>query len=172
VQKRKGPFTGWIGYTLAWTERQFDALNNGKPFPPRYDRRHDISVVLNYNLSKRWEFTAVWVYGTGQAFTFPTAQYSLDPYPYEGYGSSSLLYSDRNGYRLPAYHRLDLNFSHLFRAWDMDWRLSLNLYNAYNHMNPFSRYVERKWSYDGPEWRVHQVTLFPILPTFGISFTF
>lgn len=165
VQKRKGSFTGWLGYTLAWTDRTFPELNDGKTFPPRYDRRHDVSLVLNYRLGERWEFTAVWVYGTGQAFTFPVAQYQLnvnDPV--------KLLYSDRNGYRMPSYHRLDLNFSYAFRWFDWDWKASINLYNTYSRMNPFSQYLDYDWSAD--KWELKQLTLFPLLPTFGISFEF
>lgn len=168
VQKRKGSFTGWLGYTLAWTDRTFPELNDGRSFPPRYDRRHDISLVLNYTLSNRWEFTAVWVYGTGQAFTFPVAQYQLDDREY--YPSTRLLYSERNGERLPAYHRLDLNFSYAFKWFDWDWKASINLYNTYNRMNPYSRYLDRNWRSD--HWELKQLTLFPLLPTFGLSFVF
>ncbi|MFA6232846.1 MAG: TonB-dependent receptor [Bacteroidota bacterium] len=165
VQKRKGSFTGWLGYTLAWTDRTFPELNDGNTFPPRYDRRHDISVVLNYRLGERWEFTAVWVYGTGQAFTFPVAQYQLD-----GGAPVKLLYSGRNDYRLPSYHRMDLNFSYAFRWFDWDWKASINVYNTYNRMNPFSRYLDYNWQSDA--WQLKQLTLFPILPTFGLSFKF
>ncbi|MFZ1731049.1 MAG: TonB-dependent receptor [Bacteroidota bacterium] len=165
IQKRKGSFTGWLGYTLAWTDRTFPELNDGKTFPPRYDRRHDISIVLNYRLGRRWEFTAVWVYGTGQAFTFPVAQYQLDVND-----PVKLLYSDRNGYRLPSYHRLDLNFSYAFQWFGWDWKASINVYNTYNRMNPFSRYLDYDWQTDA--WELKQLTLFPLLPTFGLSFEF
>lgn len=168
VQKKLGDLTGWIGYTLAWTERTFPDLNDGEPFPPRYDRRHDISVVANYRLAESWEFTATWVYGTGQAFTFPVAIYSLGSYDYVRF-----LYSSRNGYRLPAYHRLDLNFSHVFTWLGWNWKASFNVYNAYNRMNPFSQSIEREYNGDGSiTTRVKQQTLFPILPTLGISFEF
>lgn len=165
LQKRKGSFTGWVGYTLAWTDRTFPELNDGKTFPPRYDRRHDVSVVLNYRLGARWEFTATWVYGTGQAFTFPVAQYQVnmsDPV--------ALLYSERNGYRMPSYHRLDLNFSHSFKWFDWDWKASINLYNTYSRMNPFSQYLDYDWL--DQRWKLKQLTLFPLLPTFGLSFEF
>jgi hypothetical protein len=168
VEKKKGAFTGWIGYTLSWAWNSFPELNEGKEYPPRHDRRHDISVVLNYRLGATWEFTAVWVYGTGQAFTFPVAQYGINPWDYYG----SLYFSERNGYRLPAYHRLDVNFSHAFRWFDWDWKLSLNLYNAYNHLNPFSQSIERDWGTHPPRLQVKQVTLFPIIPTLGLSFRF
>jgi hypothetical protein len=168
VEKKKGAFTGWVGYTLAWAWSSFPELNEGREYPPRYDRRHDVSIVLNYRLGETWEFTAVWVYGTGQAFTFPVALYGISPW--DNYGSQ--YYSERNGYRLPAYHRLDLNFSHAFHWFDWDWKLSLNLYNAYNHLNPFSQSLERDWSTYPPTMRVKQITLFPIIPTLGLSFKF
>ncbi len=167
LQKKTGSFTGWIGYTLSWAFSQFPDLNDGREYPPKYDRRHDASIVLNYRLGESWEFTAVWVYGTGQAFTFPVAQYSVDPY------NPSLYYSDRNAYRLPSYHRLDLNFSHSFSWFGWDWKLSLNVYNVYNHLNPFSQFLERTYLPDGEsQWEVKQYTLFPILPTVGLSFRF
>lgn len=168
VQKRKGSFTGWLGYTLSWANRTFPELNEGRSFPPRYDRRHDASIVLNYTLGESWDFTATWVYGTGQAFTFPVAQYSLGDW-----GNPMFYYSEKNGYRLPAYHRLDLNFSHKFSWFGWAWRASINVYNAYNRMNPFSRYLEYDYAPNGEStWKLKQVTLFPILPTFGISFAF
>jgi hypothetical protein len=168
IEKKKGAFTGWIGYTLAWAWSHFPDLNEGKEYPPRYDRRHDISILLNYRLGETWELTAVWVYGTGQAFTFPVAQYATGSW----YGSSSLYYSERNGYRLPAYHRLDLNFSHSFKWFDWDWKISFNVYNTYSHLNPFSQSLERDWSKNPPVWQVKQITLFPIIPTLGLSFKF
>jgi hypothetical protein len=81
-----GSFTGWIGYTLAWTNRTFPELNNGKTFSPRYDRRHDISVVLTYELGESWELGLNWVYGTGQAYTMPTSYFkykSIGDYDYD-----------------------------------------------------------------------------------------
>ncbi|MBL0175469.1 MAG: TonB-dependent receptor [Ignavibacteria bacterium] len=173
VQKKLGAITGWIGYTLAWADRTFPELNDGKTFPPRYDRRHDISIVANYRLGKTWEFTAVWVYGTGQAFTFPVAQYSLG-----GFFDAHFLYSERNGYRLPAYHRLDLNFSHAFSWFGWQWKASINVYNAYNHYNPFSQYIKREEVYDPVTGRstsrntLTQSTILPFLPTAGLSFVF
>ncbi|HET6513451.1 MAG TPA: TonB-dependent receptor, partial [Candidatus Kapabacteria bacterium] len=116
LNKRIGSFTGWLGYTLSWTHRTFDELNRGKTFYPRYDRRHDLSAVLTYRLGESWEFSASWVYGTGQAYTVPSGQYSF-PYDdiqgnfvsYDNY--EELDYTERNGYRIPAFHKLDLNFT-------------------------------------------------------------
>lgn len=166
LQRQQGDFTGWIGYALAWTDRTFPELNDGKTFPPRYDRRHDVSFVVNYRLGASWDITAVWVYGTGQAFTFPVAQYSV------GSDFPSLYYSDRNGYRLPAYHRLDCNLSHSFKWFGWSWKASFNLYNAYNRMNPFSQRLRRNYNTTPTTWEIRQTTLFPFLPTIGLSFQF
>lgn len=174
LNKRIGKLTGWIGYTLAWTKRQFDELNNGKWFYPRYDRRHDVSIVLTYELGKRWELGASWVYGTGQAYTMPTGIYSYQsPIFGDNYGEIKYQYTERNGSRLPAFHKLDLNFIYKFTWFDIPWQLSLNIYNAYNRKNPFAWYVKNTYDEKGQEHRqVKQLTLFPIIPTIGISFKF
>jgi hypothetical protein len=184
LNKRVGSFTGWIGYTLAWTQRQFEELNRGRPFYPRYDRRHDVSVVLTYQLGESWEFGATWVYGTGQAYTMPTGQYqyvpiednSQDPF---GPGSFSVRndYTERNGYRIPAFHKLDLNFTYKYEWFKLPWQFSINIYNAYNHKNVFAQYVDSEYADDGngnnTERKVmKQFTLFPLIPTFGIGFKF
>lgn len=168
VQKRMGALTGWIGYTLAWAERTFPDLNRGRAFPPRYDRRHDVSVVANYRLGESWELTATWVYGTGQAFTYPVAQYAISEYNTPYY-----LYTDRNGGRLPASHRLDLNFSHAFSWFGWAWKAHISVYNAYNYRNPFSRRVDRVYNDDGTvSAKMVQMTLFPIIPSIGLTFAF
>lgn len=174
INKRIGSLTGWIGYTLAWTKRQFDELNNGKWFYPRYDRRHDISIVLTYELGERWELGASWVYGTGQAYTMPTGIYGYQsPFPGDYYKEIKYQYTERNGARLPAFHKLDLNFIYKFNWFNIPWQLSLNIYNAYNRKNPFAWYVKNTYNDKGEERReVKQLTLFPIIPTFGINFKF
>jgi len=174
LNKRIGNFTGWIGYTLAWTRRKFDALNDGKWFSPRYDRRHDISVVLTFKFSETWEFSAAWVYGTGQAYTMPTGVYSMpvdddDTYTYEFYR-----FTERNGYRLPSSHRLDVNIANNTQIFGIDSQIYLSIYNLYNRHNPFAWYISDEWDEDGSNSRkvVKQITLFPIIPTFGINFNF
>jgi hypothetical protein len=181
LNKQIGSFTGWLGYTLAWTRRTFPELNNGNPFYPRYDERHDIQAVLTYRIGESWEFGASWTYATGQAYTMPTGQFQFQGYPpdqdnYDGYVRTEN--SDRNGWRLPAFHKLDLNFTHSFSWFGLPWQVSINVYNAYNHMNVFGEWVQQKYSYDyssGNEnraYEVHQITLFPIIPTFGLSCKF
>ena len=177
LQKKLGDFTGWIGYTLAETRRTFPDLNEGKPFNPRYDRRHDLKLVLMYRLGESWDFGMAWVYGTGQAYTVPTGHYAMiDPeYPESYYWEYDRnRYTERNAFRLPAYHRLDVNFSHSFEWFELPWRLSLNVYNVYNRRNVFSWYLSQDYNYETGEVRpvIKQLTLFPVIPTVGLSFEF
>ena len=102
LKKKVGKLNGWIGYTLSWTTENFPDLNNGQTFYAKYDRRHDISVVANYELSDRWTFSSVFVFATGNALTMPDAWYVVEGQLVEEYG-------ERNGYRLAPYDRLDLS---------------------------------------------------------------
>jgi len=171
LQKKTGKLTGWIGYTLSWTFRQFENLNFGEPFPYKYDRRHDISIVGSYKINKFWDISATWVYGTGNALTLPVIRYfSFQPISdyYAYYYADEIEYFDkRNDFRMAAYHRLDIGFSnhkpvkHGIRIWNF------GAYNVYNRRNPFYYY----FSYDNRGNRVlKRVSLFPIIPS--ISFTF
>jgi len=174
--KRTGSLTGWIGYTLAWTRRFFDEINNGQPFYPRYDRRHDISIALVYDLFENVDMGATWTYGTGQAFTMPTGEYF-----YTGVFSNSqnqnnlfLDYTGRNEYRLPAYHKLDLNITYKFQWSGLPFDLALNIYNVYNHSNPLGRYLsfQNNPSTNKPEPVLKQFTLFPMLPSLSLGVKF
>lgn len=177
LNKQVGDFTGWVGYTLAWTKRQFDDLNDGEEFYPRYDRRHDISFVLTYEIGDSWELGLSWVYGTGQAFTLPTGRYYTgikQDYGYGYYGNDKYVYSKKNEYRMPAYHKLDLNFMHKYEWFGLPFELSINIYNVYNHKNPFALFLDDEWDYENDETttQLKTITLFPIIPSFGISFKF
>ncbi len=179
LNKRIGSFTGWIGYTLSWTKRHFAELNGGKWFFPRYDRRHDISVVMTYKMSDSWELSAAWVYGTGQAYTMPTGTYLLDDISIENgngyYENEHYQYTDRNGFRLPPYHRLDVNFMHNFEWFGKPFQFYVSIYNIYSRKNPFAWYIGYDWdNWDGESARkvLKQISLFPIIPTFGLNFKF
>ncbi|MBK7947098.1 MAG: TonB-dependent receptor [Flavobacteriales bacterium] len=102
VKKRTGKFTGWVGYTWSRTIRRFPDINEGREFPSRWDRRHDLSVVVSYERSKRWNYGAAFVYATGQAVTIPVNRYFIE-------GQLVSDYTDRNGYRMAPYHRIDLS---------------------------------------------------------------
>lgn len=177
LNKRIGDFTGWVGYTLSWTKRFFDELNNGNPFWARYDRRHDISATFSYKLSENLEFGAAWTFGTGFAYTMPIGQYSLEPnrgnsgwYSY----SSRYLYTERNGYRLPPYHRLDVNFAFKTEVFGLPSHIVLSIYNVYNRRNPFAQYIDYEYSQTSSDYKpvLKQLTLFPIIPVLAWNFTF
>lgn len=181
VEKKAGKFTGWVGYTLAWTRRRFDgmgnaldAINEGKKFPPRYDRRHSISVVGMYELNRRLRFSLSWVYYTGDAVTVAVSRTFIQDIP--GADLKVIpLYTVRNGYRLAPYHRLDLGIVwKVFPKRDAD--LTFNVYNAYNRRNPFFIYDDIVLSETSPQIPVSiqakQVSLFPIIPTVTFNFRF
>ncbi|MEJ5245262.1 MAG: TonB-dependent receptor [Bacteroidota bacterium] len=168
--KRLGNFTGWVGYTLSWTKRKFKELNEGKPFYPRYDRRHDVNIVLVYEISPSWEIGATWYYGTGQAYTMPTGSFRFEEIGLTDYEDIKYQYTERNGARLPAFHKLDVNFLHHFEWFSLPWTVSLNIYNAYNRRNPFAWYISTDYDGTTETKKLKQLTLFPLIPTIGLSF--
>jgi len=188
LQKKTGRFTGWLGYTLSWTSRQFDDKNGGKWYPYKYDRRHDISVVGSYKILKNLDISATWVYGTGNAYslansTFYSYYYPDMPYtkdlklngPY--YFSESQSFRNRNEFRMPAYHRFDIGLDfHINRKkYKSTW--SLGAYNAYNRSNPFFLNVETDYQYneDGTYERktvLKQYSIFPIIPSIAYRIEF
>lgn len=167
-RKKKGKTTGWIGYTLAWTNRRFGNLNNGDWFPYRYDRRNDISVVINHQFSEKFDLGLTWVYGTGNSFTAPVAQFKLSGGDW-GFPGTYDRFSDRNALRMPAYHRLDLGFNwHKKTKWgERTWNISV--YNAYSRQNPFFLYLSQN---NLGQRRINQVSLFPIIPSISYQFKF
>ena len=168
-EKRTGKTTGWIGYTLSWTNRQFENLNNGEEFPYRYDRRHDISVVLTHKFNDKIDVGVVWVYGTGNAVTLALQKYnSLGDNEFSGSEVNHI--AERNGYRMPAYHRLDLGVNiHKEKKWgEATW--SFGLYNAYNRRNPF--YLEVGYLKNSDKKVLKQISLFPVLPSVSYAFKF
>ncbi len=173
LNKRAGSFSGWIGYTLSWTKRKFEGLNAGKVFYPRYDRRHDVSIILAYNLTEQLSFGASWTYATGQGYTVPAGQYQFPDIGLNNSSSIRIDYTDRNAYRLPAYHKLDLNASYKFEFLNLPFEAYLNIYNLYNRQNPFSYYTTYETT-EGASKNVvlNQITLFPFIPSFGIDVKF
>jgi hypothetical protein len=131
LKKKYGRFNGWVGYTLSRTELKFQAINNGNYYPARQDRTHDISVVGIYQLNKRWSFSSVFVYGTGNAVTYPTGKYNIG-------GLTTFSYSQRNGYRLPASNRLDLGATlegRQHKKYHSSW--TFGIYNVYAYRDPY-----------------------------------
>ena len=184
LQKKAGRTTGWIGYTLSWTERKFEGLNQGRVYPYRYDRRHDISVVVTHKLKDNLDIGMTWVYGTGNAITLATARFQNADQTDFNFSENLLGYGGRNSYRMAPYHRLDLAFNwHKDRAWYSkkgSSTFSLSVYNAYNRKNPFFIYGTSEFQGDpflgfDPSrivYRYRQVSLFPILPSISYRFHF
>jgi hypothetical protein len=207
LQKKTGRLTGWIGYTLAWSWRRFDGsfagpepgildiINDGEPFHPRYDRRHDVSVVAIYDLlDKKWQnrrgkdkrvklsLTGAWVYGTGNATSLPVGRSFISDYVtnispannsiiFDLFGEDPRLvpvFTDRNAFRLPAYHRMDIGMvATFFPKWG-ESDLTLSFYNAYNRRNAFFIFFDQ----DDNRLSARQVTLFPIIPSLTYNFKF
>lgn len=173
LEKTSGKLRGWLGYTLSWSWRQFDDINKGKRFAPRYDRRHDASAVLIYELSKKINFSAAWVYGTGNAVSLPSG-YFVRQNPIEGDSPDIIpIYTERNNYRMPAYHRLDLGMVwHFYPKWGVS-DLTFSVFNAYSRKNAYFIYLKTTEIMGDPTgFSAKQVSLFPVLPTFTYNFKF
>ena len=165
VKKRLGKLTGWIGYTLSKTEKQFESINEGEWFSARQDRTHDVSIVGTYTFNKHISVSATWVYYTGDAVTMPSGAYVIDGQPVP-------LYTERNGYRMPDYHRLDLGVTYKGKQ---DKRLksswNFSLYNAYARENAYS--ITFQASEDNPgTLESVQTSLFSIVPSITWNFKF
>jgi outer membrane receptor protein involved in Fe transport len=163
INKVKGRLTGWVGYTLSWTWRQFPGLNDGLVYPSRYDRRHDLSLVGNYELNKNWRFGSVFIYGTGNATSLPERFYFVS-------GVLTQEYSRINAYRMKSYHRLDISATYTptpkkVRKYTTNWVFSI--YNLYSRLNPYFIYYDQEGSATAGTLKVtaKQVSLFPILPS-------
>ncbi|MGN6568118.1 MAG: TonB-dependent receptor [Flavipsychrobacter sp.] len=169
INKTQGKFTGWIGYTLSWTNRQFPDLNNGEIYPAKYDRRHDVSVVGSYELNKKWTLSGVFIFASGNAITLPTGFYIYG-------GKVQEVFSKINAYRLPAYHRLDLSAIYTpqhkrQRRWQGSWAFSI--YNVYDRHNPYFLYADAQGSLKGgTDVKVYEVSIFPIIPSITYNFKF
>ena len=173
ANKTAGNFTGWIGYTLSWTRRKFSELNNGKVFYPRYDRRNDISVVLAYKFNDNWNAGLTWTYSTGQGYTIPNSQYQFESIGLADRTNIQFNYTERNIFRLPSYHKLDLNVSYKFDWLNFHMETYLSLFNVYNRNNPFAFYpTVEKGTKSTEIAKFNQISLFPFIPSFGINMGF
>lgn len=187
AQRNFGNLTGWIAYTWSRTNHLFNRpgqeLNHGNPFPAKYDRRHDLSIVLNYKFSKRFDVSATWVFCTGNTATlamqrYPRASDEADDYDIGRGGLSHV--SSRNNYRMPTYHRADIsaNFHRTFKTRltlangeprKIRRTINVSVYNLYNHANPYLTYTSSQYSYLGYSRALVQLSIFPILPS--VSYT-
>ena len=170
INKLKGRWTGWVGYTLSWTWRKFPQLNEGEKYPARYDRRHDLSVVGNFEASRKWKLGAVFVYGTGNAITLPERFYIIN-------GVLTQEFSKLNQYRMKSYHRMDVSATYTpipkkKRKVSSYWVFSI--YNVYSRLNPYFLYFDQEGSATNGDLNIEtkQVSLFPILPSVTWNFKF
>jgi hypothetical protein len=164
-EKKEGKFTGWVAYTLARSLKQIDGINKSKWYPARQDRIHDLAIVAMYQLNKKWTFSANWVYYTGNAVTFPAGKYIID-------GKIASLYTERNGYRMPDYHRLDVGITWIM-AQKKNYRSELNfsVYNAYAQKNPYSFVFSEDRDNPGVT-KTTMVYLFSAIPSLSWNFKF
>ena len=191
VRKEAGNFTGWIGYTLSWTKQQFDDLNFGEPFFARYDRRHDVSIVLMYSPAKWVNLSLSWVFATGNAITLPTSLYlseDLNAYldnllpPEEGeyyyYASYIENYGKKNDFRMKPFHHLDIGVQFIkpHKRNNGQSIFEISIYNIYNHHNPFFYFTTQEYreTESGGEIinKIQQISIFPIIPTLSYHFKF
>ena len=179
VQREIGRLTGWVGYTWSRTMRLFDRegqmLNEGRPFPAKYDRRHDLSVVASYKISDRIDVSATWIFSTGNTATLATQTYPVasdDPDDYDRPGSTLTYFEGRNNYRMPNYHRMDLgaNFHRTFRR--ARRTINVSIYNVYNRQNPYMLYQSATDGYRGYPYSLKQLSIFPILPSVAYTLYF
>lgn len=180
LRKREGNTTGWLGYTLSYARRQLEGVNNNKSFPYSYDSRHNIATVVNHKLSKKLSVGGNWSYRSGYVGTVPVTTYKafIEPAPYNPYGGTSYnpdnidYLPERNNFRMPSYHRLDLSLTHVkLKKWgERSWNISI--YNAYNRQNPYSLEMKKSNTGQGFKRDLSQIALFPVLPSFSYGFKF
>lgn len=139
IKKQEGNFNGWASYTLSRSMRKIPGINHGNPYPSTYDRTHDVSLVLNYDMNRLFSFSANWVFSTGNPVTYPVAKYDIQ-------GNTLFYYADRNSNRIPSYHRLDLSATYDFKKNNqrkVKQSLNLSLYNVYARRNAYSIYFRQ-----------------------------
>ncbi|MFV0469223.1 MAG: TonB-dependent receptor [Dysgonomonas sp.] len=165
IKKRIGQLTGWIGYTLAKSEKKIDGINENKWYDAYQDRTHDISIVGVYELNAKWTLSAAWVYYTGNALTYPSGKYQID-------GKEVVYYAERNGYRAPAYHRLDLGATCILKKTKKySSELAFSLYNAYGRENAYM--INFRTNDDDPsKSTAYQYSLFKYVPSISWNFKF
>jgi outer membrane receptor protein involved in Fe transport len=165
IKKKYGNFSGWISYTISRTENKINGINNFSWYPVKYDKTHDLSVILIYKIGRRLSLSGVWTFATGNAVTFPSGKYIINniPVPY---------YTERNGYRMPSYHRLDFNLTlngKNRKKYKSSWDFSV--YNLYNRHNAYMITFRESETVPGATEAV-RLSLFGIVPSISYNFKF
>lgn len=165
AHKNAGPLTGWLAYTLSWAENKIGGINDGDWYTASNDRRHDISAVATLRLNERWTLSAAWQFSSGQALTAPSAKYDL-------MGKTYYYYAERNGYRAPAAHHLDLGATSEKRLSDRLRRtLTIGIYNLYSRRNPYMIYFSN--DDDSPTGTTcNKISIFGFVPSVSYSIKF
>ncbi|HYV53187.1 MAG TPA: TonB-dependent receptor [Chitinophagaceae bacterium] len=164
-RKKTGRLTGWISYTLSKTERKIDGINNNQWYNARQDRTHDIAIVAMYQLNEKWTLSANWIFYTGDAVTYPSGKYTVDNEVY-------FYYSERNGYRMPNYHRLDIGATkQLTRGKRFSSELNFSVYNAYGRANAY-QVSFRESETDPDKTEAVKTSLFTFVPSISYNFKF
>jgi HSP20 family molecular chaperone IbpA len=164
-KKKYGRFNGWISYTLSRTEKQIDGINNSNWYAARQDRKHDVSLVGIYDINDKLSVSATWVFYTGSAVTFPSGKYYID-------GNIQWLYTERNGYRMPNYHRLDLSVTYYNKKTDkFESSWNFGIYNAYARENAWTISF-RESETDPTKTEAVQIALFRLVPSITYNFKF
>lgn len=158
--KNNGRLKGWASYTLSWSKTKIEGVNNGQWYDANNDRRHDINIVALYQLSKRWSLSASWIFNSGQAFTAPSGKYQIED-------NWLYYYTERNGYRAPDYHHLDVSavWSKRYKKHTTEWAFSI--YNLYNRYNPYL--INFEDGENGNGTRAMQYSLFGIVPSVSFN---
>lgn len=165
LKKKAGKLTGWLAYTLSKTEKKIIGINNDNWYNARQDRTHEVSIVVSYELSKKWTLSANWVFYTGDAVTFPAGKYRIN-------GQTIYYYTERNGYRMPDYHRLDVGATwELKKKKRFSSELSISLYNAYGRENAYT--INFRDNKDDPnKTEAVRYALFKYVPSISYNFKF
>ena len=170
LKKNFGKLNGWVGYTLARTDRLFDDVNDGGRYAAKYDRTHDLSVAVDYKLNDKWNFGGIFVYGSGNTYTLPESVYLVGDYVAVDYGV-------RNAARVRAYHRMDLSATWTpnpdkKKGMQSTWNFSI--YNVYNRKNPLFLYADSEVDSEAAKVTnsLIEVSIFPIIPSVTWNFSF
>ncbi len=185
LHKKEGRVNGWLGYTISKSDRQFANINFGETFPYKYDRRHDVGILVSYEISDKVDVSMTWVYGTGNAITLGEARYNVmlpnvlispNDFVWSHFGGNGEAehYNGRNGFRMKSYHRADvgIRFKKQKKNGQRIW--NIGIYNAYNRANPFYYYFDHTFDERTlkESRQLKQVALFPIIPTISYTFKF
>jgi hypothetical protein len=166
LRKNAGALTGFLNYTLSRSERTIPGINHGKTYLAPYDKTHAANIMANYEITAKWNVSAIWVYTTGNPTTYPSGRFEIN-------GEYYPIYSGRNEYRRPDYHRLDLSVNfiphpHSVKRWRSEWNLSI--FNAYSQKNPWMITYDQNADTGMPY--AEMLYLFGIVPSITYNFKF